>query len=552
LFAEHTACTAITAYAAAIRECQPQFACQLTFRFTFAPCAGDIGQEAAAKIRVEGDTNKYMCWYSNDGDVELLQPCVISDPSAASRARSYGFTKKTVSLLLEYRADVNEYDCTRVTALMKAARDGYISMISVLLEFKADVNALDMQTPQYSLFHQISSRTQKFAPMFACGFGHADAVRLLLEHRADVDIKDNVGGTALIWASADGHCDVVELLLQNEARNARSRSDKILFERFVNAEDKDGKTSLYEAARGGREATVRLLLEHRADVHAVDNDGRTALSQSMLAGHRSVVLLLLEQESALIFAAYQGRVDAVRLLLERRADPSARDNVGRTALIWASARGNFAVVELLLQIEARNARSRSDKILFERFVNAEDKNGKTSLYEAARGGHEATVRLLLEHRADVNASQCYGDTSLMVVAGSGNPQALSVMRILIENKADVNAVSFKVAATIKGVSGLMIAARNSKHSSVQLLIEHRAHVNAAADCGRTALMYAAANGREFTLPLMLEHRADVNAVNKKGETALTMAALKYRQSCVRILEKVHPENTKDCDEEMAP
>jgi ankyrin repeat protein len=111
----------------------------------------------------------------------------------------------------------------------------------------------------------------------------------------------------------------------------------------------------------------------------------------------------------------------------------------------------------------------------------------------------------------------------MMAAGSEKPQALSVMRLVIDNKADVNANSFKVAAPIKGVIALVIAARNGRDSAVQLLIRHRADVNAVTNLGQTALMYAAINAQESALRLLLEHRADVNAVDKRGETALTMA-----------------------------
>jgi ankyrin repeat protein len=47
----------------------------------------------------------------------------------------------------------------------------------------------------------------------------------------------------------------------------------------VDAKTMSGKTALYLAAGNGHEAVVQLLLKHMADVDENDNDGRTALSR---------------------------------------------------------------------------------------------------------------------------------------------------------------------------------------------------------------------------------------------------------------------------------
>jgi hypothetical protein len=218
-------------------------------------CAPMSLLQAAAKSRVERDDITLRIYSCHDDEIESTELCVISDPFCAGlpvlARRIYHL--ETVRLLLQYRADVNEYDGDGCTALMTASHAGCGSTVGVLLEFKADVNAQDRETTVYS-FGREHSGTHKSALMFAAHRGHKEAVRLLLEHRADIDIQDKDGGTALIWASASGHFSVVELLLHNEARNERSQSHRAQFERFVNAADYNGKTSLSEAARGCHEA----------------------------------------------------------------------------------------------------------------------------------------------------------------------------------------------------------------------------------------------------------------------------------------------------------
>lgn len=55
-----------------------------------------------------------------------------------------------------------------------------------------------------------------------------------------------------------------------------------------------GWTALHRAAQNGHEATVRLLLNHGADVQARDIRGKTALNRAAEAGHGATLMLLQE------------------------------------------------------------------------------------------------------------------------------------------------------------------------------------------------------------------------------------------------------------------
>ena len=75
--------------------------------------------------------------------------------------------------------------------------------------------------------------------MFACGNGHKDVVKLLLDHseRIELNARDNEGQTVFMFACGNGHKDIVIMLL--------AHSDRI----DLNATDNSGKTALMIACQ---------------------------------------------------------------------------------------------------------------------------------------------------------------------------------------------------------------------------------------------------------------------------------------------------------------
>lgn len=129
---------------------------------------------------------------------------------------------------------------------------------------------------------------------------------------------------------------------------------------LVDAYSPDGNTPLGLAAFFGKPATVRLLLERGADVSAV---ARNYMKVQPL------------------HAAVAGRsAEAVALLLERGADPNARQQVGYTPLMGAAGAGREDLVDLLLRHGADPALASDD--------------GKTAASIAREHTHEALAARL--------------------------------------------------------------------------------------------------------------------------------------------------------------
>lgn len=125
---------------------------------------------------------------------------------------------------------------------------------------------------------QVQSQDLESVLLDAAASGQTDFVKALLDSGANIESKNKMGATALIFASVKGHSQVVKLLLDREAD--------------VNIKTVTGITPLMAAATAGNADATKLLLEKGADVSAKDQQGRTALNLAEATGDTQVYALL--------------------------------------------------------------------------------------------------------------------------------------------------------------------------------------------------------------------------------------------------------------------
>jgi ankyrin repeat protein len=120
-----------------------------------------------------------------------------------------------------------------------------------------------------------------FTPLRQAAYhGHQEAVRILLDNNALVNILDASQRTALDWASSAGHEGVVRVLLERRAD--------------VNSSEAFEERALHVAAKKGHDNVVRLLLEYKAIVDLPDYRNRTALHWAASHGCLVTALLLID------------------------------------------------------------------------------------------------------------------------------------------------------------------------------------------------------------------------------------------------------------------
>ena len=349
--------------------------------------------------------------------------------------------------------------------------------------------------------------------IWAAIHGHEEVVRLLLRNKnIQLDQRDtNSGRTALSWAAGYGHEGVVRLFLGLQFANPRSighlwgkvpQVASLLFgRRYVNPNSSSisGQTPLSWAAGNGHEGTVKLLLgQEDVNPNSSIKSGRTLLSWAAEGSHEGIVKLLLERkdlnpnisdtcdgQTPLSWAAGNGHEGVVKLLLGRKdVDPNSLNKSGRTLLSWAAEEGHEGVVKLLLGRKDVNP-------------NSLNKSGRTPLSSAAEDGHEGIVKLLLGCEG-VNPDipdTFFGQTPLSCAARSGHE---GIVKLLLGRK-DVNPDS----SSGSGRTPLSWAARYGHEGIVKLLLERKdVNPNSYDNLDWTPLGLAAGGGHHRVVELL--------------------------------------------------
>jgi ankyrin repeat protein len=332
-----------------------------------------------------------------------------------------------------------------------------------------------------------------------------DALRALIQKKADVNAPQLDGSTALHWAAQWNNPEAVDLLIRAGAK--------------VNAPNRDGATPMFLAALNGSSAMIEKLLNAGVDANAP---------------------VLSHGETALMLAARSGHKDAVQLLLDRGAQVDAKENLrGTTALMWAAEQNHSDIIQLLVEHHAQvNAVSAVIKPPRRRglgFANPNapgeipSKGGLTPLLFAVREGALDSVKVLVAAGAQVNQPSVEGSSPLLVAVQNG---FYGVARFLIEQGADIN------LANAKGWTPLYLAVKDRDQETtaipgpstdgvlefIQFLLEHKADPNARIkadteihqgmtaawlkEAGATPLLRAAICGDLTVVKLLLDHGAD--------------------------------------------
>ncbi|NXW65008.1 RAI14 protein, partial [Eurystomus gularis] len=186
--------------------------------------------------------------------------------------------------------------------------------------------------------------------------GHAECLRIMVTHGADVTAQDGAGHSALHLAAKNSHPDCIKRLLQSKCP--------------ADSTDNSGKTALHYAAACGCLQAVQLLCEHKCPINIKDLDGNIPLLLSVQNGHTEVCKYLLDHgadintrdkngRTALMMACEAGSLNMVEAFLKKGADVSLVDVFGQNALHYAKVSENTGIQNLLSSKLSQDADTKS-------------------------------------------------------------------------------------------------------------------------------------------------------------------------------------------------
>jgi ankyrin repeat protein len=420
----------------------------------------------------EIDGTTALHWAVRADDLEVTRLLLHAGASAGASNR-YGVTPLSlaatngnaaiIEALIKAGADPNARTLgAGETALMTAARTGRADAVKVLLAAGAEVDVREKWLGENAL-------------MWAAAENHAATVAVLLSGRADPDARSNVssfpraktpltvlprgGWTPLMYAARQGAFDAAKVLVDGRAD--------------LNLRDPDGATALILAIINAHYDLAALLIDKGADPNIADMTGTTALFAATDMHTLPAVFGLPDQKPS----DNLDSLDIVKSLLAHGANPDLELRgpmlqrlhtpgdpilgMGATAFMRAARGGDLPLMRVLLDAGANPAktlRNHTTALLIAAGLGwrAGDANLNTRDHGTQDDAIEA-MKLCLQLGADIHATTDNGDTVLHAAAGRGD--AVKIVQFLANSGADPDATNTRgqtpldVALARKGQDG---------------------------------------------------------------------------------------------------
>ena len=347
--------------------------------------------------------------------------------------------KEITSLLLDNGVQIDFENWSSKTALHFAVEKGHIEIVDLLLINGANVNAINKGFPSGTSLDLASRlKRKKIVNLLRKNGGLTakelkpkknnqkniealkkfseidellrnrtskpkadfETVKRYLSSGADVNLRNQFGGSLLHIASAQGDKPLVRLLISEGAQ--------------LNVKNNRAMTPLDLSIKFKRTETINILRKHGAkknkEIKTEEKSTKPITSRSVLPSDSpSKVKPVVKNEKleqsipktrsiSIQHASRKGDIEIVRQQIASGADVNVKTRDGQTPLHWAASFNHAGVAELLIANMAD--------------VNAKNKFGSTPLHYAASKGHKEIITLLIMAGANVNGKMNNGITPL--------------------------------------------------------------------------------------------------------------------------------------------
>jgi uncharacterized protein len=490
----------------------------------------------------QGDGMTALHWAAQKGDLELAQTLLFAGANIRATTRVGGYTPlliasrnghaALVDALLAGSADPNLATSNGATPLMMAAQGGNAEVVKALIARGADVNAKE----------KVKNET---ALMIAASYGRADVIRALTAHGADLAATTKVLDMAVFnkeegerlaqfqqqqaaQAAAAGRGNAAA----PEGRRGFNPNAKPGIERQYNYTELvaywGGMSAVHFAAREGRIEALKALVDAKADVN------------QQVVGDNSTPMLI---------ATINGHFDLAKYLLDQGADPNLAAHNGVTPL-YAALNVQWAAKALYPQPRAYEQQHASyldlmaalldkgadpnvrltKKVWYAQYdfdQSGLDEAGSTPFWRAAYASDIDAMKLLIARGADPNIPTMR--TPGRVRTGDVGERVLADVAPTPPIPVGGPGIAPLLAAAGQGY-GEGFAANHHRYApggmlaAVKYLVEElHADVNVRDHEGNTAIHHAAARGDNEMILYLVSKGADPKIVNRAGQTTVDLA-----------------------------
>lgn len=201
------------------------------------------------------------------GDLKMYK---LQEPLSFFAIRSKD--SELLNALLDRGLDVNERSgLNGDTALHLATLEGNVDCLKILIDHKAELDA--------------KGARERTALHLAAQYQNNEAANLLIDAGAGLNVQDIDLWTPLHFAADAGNPEIAERLILEGAG--------------LEALTKENRTPLHLAAESGKLETAQLLVDKGAALSPEDEEGDTPLHKAALVGNTTLAALLMEHNAPL-------------------------------------------------------------------------------------------------------------------------------------------------------------------------------------------------------------------------------------------------------------
>ena len=430
-----------------------------------------------------------------------------SQVAAAMEAVETGNTTK-LKEILDQGINVNHRYKDFTTLLVQAAVHGHIGCMELLKACGADELAVNDKGQNVLHLAVLAQQPEALEWLLTAYRSTKDetqgehrrkanktlSISRLLVQQSVLEASDRAGFKPIHTAAYHGMANMVTILLASGAE--------------IEAKNNIGGTPLHVALHSDRFAEIgKILLSNGADPGAADAQGMTPLHRAAFAGNVDMIRMLVTAgakrrstynhlgDLPIHTAVRKGHVPAIEALVTEGTDLEATTSFGDTLLHIAVLTNQCQVVEYLFQKEvnanpwSQSAPAKLDdhgRMVYSNVLSRKARryqtHSTTPLHFACFAGNYEMAVLLLDHLALVNAATADGKSALMLAVESDDT---NLVYLLLARGAKVDTRLPDSLLTV-----MHLASQKGNLETLRILYQHGASIDIRTSDTNSPLDYA--------------------------------------------------------------